>query len=145
MIKIDIIGITGKKYHGKDIDKDWNITPKEVMQFFGTQVMQFKIQELLPDININFFVKRFAKFYETTGNKNIVVADIRFQHEIDFIKENNGIIIKVVRSNENSFKYNDHISEQGIDELKGIDVLIENNSTKTDACNKLKNIINLYK
>jgi hypothetical protein len=86
----ELFGFTEDQVNGKlkeDIDKDWNITPREVMQFFGTQVMQFKIQELLPDINRNFFVKRFAKFYETTGNKNIVVADIRFQHEIDFIKK----------------------------------------------------------
>ncbi|VVU95160.1 hypothetical protein CPAV1605_885 [seawater metagenome] len=178
-----IIGITGKKYHGKDmladylvslgfikysmanplksglkeffgfnekqvngeekeiIDPEWGVSPRQVMQFFGTEVMQLKIQELIPNIERNFFVKRFNKFCQVNKGKNIVVADIRFQHEINFIKNNNGIIIKTFRSNANTENHNEHISEAGIDKLIGIDFEIQNNSSPEVAFQRLNEIV----
>jgi hypothetical protein len=32
------------------IDERWGITPRAALQFFGTEIMQEKIQELLPNI-----------------------------------------------------------------------------------------------
>ena len=169
-----IIGITGKKFSGKDtladelvknhkfikysmadplkealkplfgftddqlygtkkelIDERWNITPRETLQFFGTQVMQFKLQELIPNIGRNFFVKRFEEFCKQNKDKNIVVADIRFQHEIDSVKKIGGSIIKITRDNLNN-NLSEHISESGLEDLTDIDFVIENNSTKEE-------------
>ena len=141
-----LFGFTDEQLYGNQkeiIDTRWNITPREVLQFFGTQVMQFKIQELIPKVKRNFFVKRFEDFCQKNEEKNIVVADIRFQHEIDSVRKMGGIIIKVIRDNLNN-NLSQHISESGLDSLTNIDFVIENNSTKEELFKSL-HILGLYK
>ena len=140
---IELFGLEKDQLYGnkkEEIDEYWGITPREIMQFFGTDVMQYKMQELLPNIERKFFVKRFEQILKKYPNQNIVVSDVRFQHEIDSIKENGGIIIKINREN-SSKTYLDHISESGIDNLKGVDHLIDNNSTPNNAFNKVQKLL----
>jgi len=125
------------------IDEVWNITPREVLQFFGTEIMQLKIQELLPNINKNFFVKRFQQFLNNNKNKNIVISDVRFQHEINFIKEQGGIIIKINRDN-SSKTFLNHVSESKIDYLSGVDFTIINNESVDNYFKKIDDIIVKY-
>jgi hypothetical protein len=37
------------------VDDRWGVSPRQALQFFGTEVLQYKIQELLPTINRYFF------------------------------------------------------------------------------------------
>lgn len=138
-----LFGFTDEQLYGNQkeiIDTRWKITPREVMQFFGTQVMQYKIQELIPDLERNFFVKRFEDFCKKNKDKNIVVADIRFQHEINSIKKLNGYIIRVTRDNLNN-NLSEHISESGLEALINVDYIVKNNSSKQEAFLILKKIL----
>ena len=58
------------------------------------------------------------------SDKNIIVSDIRFQNERDFIKSMGGIIIKIERS---GLGVQSHSSEQ-LDDLQ-YDYKIENNGS----------------
>lgn len=77
------------------IDKTWNITPRQALQFLGTEVMQYKIQELLPHIGRKFWINSLIKSLDP--NKKYVVSDMRFVHEYEELAKLNVYVIKVFR------------------------------------------------
>jgi hypothetical protein len=81
----------------ENIDPKWGITPRKAMQFIGTEVGQFKIQELLPMIDRKFWIDSLIN--ELEPNKKYVISDLRFMHEFDEIKKLDGIVIRVERPN----------------------------------------------
>lgn len=120
------------------LDENWNVTPREILQLLGTECLRDIIS---PKINttitfngntksFSFHVKRlFLDIKELIKlNQNIVISDIRFQDEIDFVKFIGGNIIKIDRKIEKN-KFSQHKSENYVDKLKGIDSIIDNNST----------------
>lgn len=109
------------------IDPFWQTTPRKVMQFIGTEVMQYKLQELLPDIERTFFARRLVSCYPTD---KIVISDLRFTHEYETIKKayNDIQIIKIIR---NTQQTDMHISENEISTIPH-DVLLINNGTKEE-------------
>ena len=95
---------TGKK---DALDERWGITPRAALQFFGTEVMQEKIQELLPDIKRNFFANTLKNYIKTRMGANegqrFVISDLRFLHEYEVlfsipnIRKDDIAIIRVIR------------------------------------------------
>lgn len=95
---------TGKK---DAFDERWGITPRAALQFFGTEVMQEKIQELLPDIKRNFFANTLKNYIKTKMEANeeqrFVISDLRFLHEYEVlfsipkIRKDDIAIIRVIR------------------------------------------------
>jgi dephospho-CoA kinase len=95
----------------KDIvDEKWGITPRAALQFFGTEMMQEKIQELLPDIKRNFFANTLKNYIaercdaDTDGQKtSFVISDMRFLHEYEMlfhipnIRKEDIAVIRVLR------------------------------------------------
>ena len=47
------------------IDQRWNVTPREVMQFIGTEVFQYKIQDMIPECKRDFWMKSFVNTIKT--------------------------------------------------------------------------------
>ena len=127
----ELFGLTDEQIYGdkkEEIDPEWETTPREILQFMGTDVMQFKLQELLPNLKRTFFIKRFNQFMKQNAGKNVVISDARFQHEINAVLEHQGIIVKINR-NDSSKTFLTHISESGIDSLDKITYTYENNDT----------------
>jgi hypothetical protein len=111
----------------------FNISPRQAMQFFGTEVMQYKIKELLPDIHRTFWITTLIN-EQKTRRDNIVISDVRFPHEITAIYDaygrDNVTVVKIVTNAQDS-KSDAHCSEQewiGIKE----DLLVSNLGTKDD-------------
>tara|TARA_Y100000389_G_scaffold187896_1_gene209812 strand:- start:851 stop:1465 length:615 start_codon:yes stop_codon:yes gene_type:complete len=135
----------------EEINNKWNVSPRHMMQFIGTEMFQYKIQELLPNIDKKFWIQTFLN--DNLVNKlrnndkfNIVISDLRFIHEYEeLIKLNLPIIfIKVVNENimiddNNSL----HISEKNFLEIP-ISYEINNNSDLNSLYNQIDNIIKLY-
>lgn len=80
-------------------DPNWNSTPREVLQKFGTELFKEKIKEVLPNLDIgvydNIWLKKFERFLEKNSNSNFIVGDIRFLSEEKFIRDHGGIIVEV--------------------------------------------------
>lgn len=78
------------------IDSRWGITPRKALQFFGTEVLQYKIQELLPDIERKFLayslVERIKK-----NDDYYVISDMRFMHEYEELAKLGAFIIRIDR------------------------------------------------
>ena len=141
----ELFGLSDDQLFGnkkEEYDPVWKTTPRELLQFFGTEVMQYKIQELLPNLKRTFFIKRFEQFVNENPNKNIVVSDIRFQHELDIILKYEGIVIKVERE-DSSKTFLNHASESNISKLINFTHKIENNNTKEELYKKFNLLVNI--
>lgn len=68
----------------------------------------------------------------------IIVPDVRYNNEAKFIKNNDGIVVHVVRPDVESVR--EHQSEAGID-FRYVDHRIENNGTLEDLKQKTKQLI----
>lgn len=91
------------------IDDKWGITPREVLQFMGTDVMQYHIQSILPNIGRTFWIKKLIDNYiEVNPNQKYVISDMRFKHEYEALLPYSPFIIKVERKTATP---SSHISE----------------------------------
>ena len=106
--------------HGtKDVvDERYGKTPRDLMMWL-TSTMQ---HDFPPDF---FFSRLLARI--PAAAPGVVVADVRYRHDVEMIRERGGIIIKITRDRAPVH----HPYEGGIDALHG-DVLLENNGTLED-------------
>lgn len=81
------------------VDPRWGVTPRQVLQHLGTE----GVRHLVPD----FWVKKMAMSIDTYHNNcTILIDDVRFPDEIEFVKSR-GSLIYIDRGGEGS----DHASE----------------------------------
>lgn len=146
-----VFGLNDDQLYGNSkevIDPRWNVSPRTLMQFFGTTVFRDNINEIMPHIKNNFWVECLKNRINTIAEENrqigkdtlIAVSDVRFQNEADAIKSLGGIIIKINR--ESVQNEDNHLSEAGIDDVTNFDYLIENNSTIDNMHKQIEYIIN---
>lgn len=130
----NIIGITGRKYNGKDtvadylvsehgytkisladplkeickilfgftaeqlygdlkeiVDPRWNVSPRQVLQFIGTELFRKHIGELLSETGENFWVSsaviKIKSTLDINPNARFVIPDIRFLNEIEMLNK----------------------------------------------------------
>lgn len=86
---------------------NWNISPRKIAQFFGTELFRERIEGLIPEIGNDFWVQRMIirlnnqyvpEDEGTLGiGDTVVIPDVRFQNEYDWIISQNGIIIHLTR------------------------------------------------
>ena len=128
----------------EDIDDRWGLSPRTIMQRLGTEFGQYKIYDLFPELkkkieNKKLWLTIFENFLNNNKDKKIVVADVRFKHEIEFLKKHNFNIIKI---NRDCTKKDLHISENEIKQCdQYIDFNIDKNSSKRELFNSLYEII----
>jgi hypothetical protein len=83
----ELFGLTHEQTDGeaKDApDERWGgTTPRRMMQFIGTDVMQYTVQGLLPGVGRLFWVHRALDVIDgiVAGGGRAVVTDLRFHHE----------------------------------------------------------------
>jgi hypothetical protein len=183
--KYRVIGITGKKFSGKDtlgsyfvenhkyeqiayadalkdavkcifdfddeqlygskkevVDEFWKKTPRQVLQFVGTDLFRQHSHELLPDIGNNIWVsvvkRKILNRFQKDPNARFIITDIRFPNETGLVTELGGTVIKLQR---NTGCEDNHESERLIDELPA-DYIFENNGSKDELYNTVMNKLN---
>lgn len=97
------------------IDPYWGVSPRSAMQHVAQTTRMFVAND--------FFVKRLFDSWEGDA---IVIADVRYKHEVDAIHEKGGITIKITR--EGTTK---HDIEFTVDELETT-YQLSNNGTLDD-------------
>lgn len=115
-------------------DSRWHISPRRAMQFLGTDLIQKHMEPLLPGIGNGFFVEamrhRVRQMWQQNPNLVIIISDVRFQHEVDFIHELGGCVFRVIRMSMLEQSLADtHASETMVDVLSDIDEEIFNDGT----------------
>ncbi len=125
--------IYGTQEQKETPDNRWfGCTSRLVLQYVGTNLLRDQIDSIMPGLGKNIFTHNFKLWYEAEKIKNpnlrVVIADVRFQNEIDFIQSLGGIVIKIIRD---SIISNDmHPSEIELQNITTFDFLINNNYSK---------------
>lgn len=100
----------------------WGVSPRRLMQFFGTEVMQMKLQELLPHVGTSHAVRRLQAELDRMGPvAHVVVSDVRFTHEVDALLARDALIVEIRRHcsgpSSPGSEVDAHVSEAGVDRL----------------------------
>lgn len=131
----------------------WGISPRVIAQFLGTEMFRDTVVKLIPNISNNFWLHRAAmrlnNIYtpENEGDfsegDTVVIPDVRFQNEYDWIIANGGIIIHLTRPGADGIVgIANHPSEQFINlSNQERTYLCENNGTLSELHRKIANII----
>lgn len=133
------------------INKYWGISAREFLQKFGTEIGRNLLPKIIPDMYmgnsgspwIRLFEIHWKSLIEYKGeNAKLVVSDVRFEDEAKTIKQNGGIIIRLIRQNKKSGGVHNHSSETSMKTINA-DYIIYNNGTKKELFEKIYNIIQL--
>lgn len=130
--------ITAEDFFYKKDDssiKYW-MSLREILVYIGTYVLQ-------QDINRNTFVNIVRNNIINTKIHNpylryVIVTDNRFSHELDFIKENNGITITITRD---SVMQLDNVAEHELDDEENYDFIIDNSGSYDDLIKQIWDIV----
>jgi hypothetical protein len=144
------IGIDTGSNRKDIIDDKWGITPRAALQFFGTEIMQEKIQELLPNINKNFFANTLKNHIDNAEeDQNFVISDLRFIHEYEMLANISNIeykdkmIVRVIRPSNNRIRdENPHISEIEYTNIP-YDIIMINNGTIDEYISRFEKLIRI--
>ena len=122
--------ILGSQEQKETPDNRWfGCTPRKMVQFVGTDLLRDRLDEIMPGLGKNIFVHHFMLWYseELLKNPNIrvVISDVRFQNEIEFIQSLGGTVIKIEKAGLDTSDM--HQSELELQNIETYDCLIENN------------------
>lgn len=135
----------------KDIvDERWGITPRAALQFFGTEMMQEKIQELLPNMKRNFFANTLVNHINNAKEETkFVISDLRFIHEYEMLLNISNInikdilVVRVIRPSKDRIKDPvPHISELEYTSIP-YDIIMINNGSIEDYINRFEKIFSI--
>jgi hypothetical protein len=111
------------------IDERWGISPRKALQFFGTEIMQYSIDKLIPNTNRCFLADILLSHISDDKNgttNNYVISDLRFLHEYNKLKGslkiNSLIIVKISRPSINITEGTEGICDIHISEKEYIDI-----------------------
>lgn len=119
MMKIEGLSVPGKPY----------ACGRWIMQFFGTECCR----AIYGGIWANQLAHRAAQQH----GKVTMTVDLRFNNEVQVIKDNGGIIIKIERKSDS---IDEHQSENDLKEFKDWDYIIDNNSTLESLSKEAKEL-----
>ena len=154
-LAINIFNLTPNQVYGTDQDKNtpthikWedapcnnhksgHMTSREFLQYFGTSI----VRKLYHNAWVNGTLNKLL----VEQPKLAIIPDVRFPNEVEAIKNNGGVVIRLTRNTENS----DHESEKALDENNydwtNFDSVIDNKDISIkEFCDKLHGIQNLWK
>ena len=107
----------------KETPLRYGLSPRQMAQLVGTDFFRNQVSP-------TFWLDYFQGWYEAHRNEAVVVTDVRFQNEVDLIKQLGGEVWRIVRDPGSPLTEADsHISETGIDSLEHIDCDVPNEGT----------------
>lgn len=118
----------------KPFKKD--MTPRKILQYFGTEIVRNQFGNLIEKPE-NYWINLIEKIITDNPETSYVVTDVRFNNEVEFIKNLGGTIVEVKRPGIEPC--NKHPSESGV---KGVDIVIDNDGTLEDLKSKVNGIFN---
>lgn len=97
------------------IDPRYGVTPRRIMQTLGTE---WGREHVHPDV----WVKAMDAIHNTPGYDELVIPDVRFENEANYIRNNNGVLIHV---NGRAANIELHMSEGGV-AVQRVDLVVQN-------------------
>lgn len=112
----------------------WGITRREVLQRLGTEAIQGTFGQ-------DFWVRAWKQIYaEVKGSEDVVVSDVRFEHEAAEIRALGGVIVHITGRSLGHKGVTGHVSETGIRQHPQ-DYLLYNGDTLLDLQDRVENLL----
>lgn len=91
------------------VHERWGVTPRALMQWFGTEVMQHGLRAVVPSVGRGFWAERLRASLRSALERDpaarIVVSDMRFEHELEALRAEFGdrlVAVRVERASSSS-------------------------------------------
>jgi hypothetical protein len=117
------------------IDERWGWTPRQLMQWFGTDILREHVRQ-------DFFIVHMKRLMKEHRNRDIVISDARFADECKSIWDAGGEIIRIERPGYLGTLSGSHSSEQLRIELNKH---IINNGSKEDMYKEVDKLVSFYR
>lgn len=122
--------------YSTDTEIKWWMSLREILVYVGTYVLQ-------QNINRNIFVNIIRNLINEEIRRNnhlkyAIITDNRFNHELNYIHEQNGITLSIVRD---SIQQLDNIAEHDLDDIEDYDYVIDNSGSYDELFDTLWNMI----
>ena len=92
-------------------------TAREIMQDFGA---------FYRTIDRQFWIKNLFRVAEEKEYTNVIVTDVRYRNEADYILKNGGFVVRVERENKDDVHNMSHPSEVELDDYGRFDFTVQN-------------------
>lgn len=135
---MNLFGWTLEELQNRDfkeaIDPKWGFSPRRAMQLFGTEFGRTLREDL--------WIHHARVLLDSPIIEGLLISDVRFENEADFIRSHpGGLIIHVTRPNNPNEISEGHASEGGVAFVHG-DISITNDGTIDDMLYKLRDVLN---
>lgn len=136
----EIFGLTAEQTWSDDLKEvmipRWGMTPRKIFQLLGTECMK-------PFFGEDMWIKRLDINYDILKDSdNVVVTDVRFDPEADYIRSKGGIIVEVRRGDGLAGEAGSHASERGL--RLPPDMIIDNFGTIEDLHDAVDGLITMF-
>lgn len=127
------------------ICEKWGVTPRYLMQIVGTEIVQHTLPKYVPSVSKEFWVKVMCDNLDNSPTKQIVISDMRFIHEAEYIRNrySSVLYIKLIRPEPGTLDPSCHISEKEWQKIPA-DVEIINGGTLFELKQKVEQICTKY-
>ena len=120
-------------YANSDI-KYW-MSLREILVYVGTYVLQNSINK---SVFVNIVRNKIREEQHKNPNlQYVIITDNRFNHELEYIRENNGITITITR---NSIEQLDNVAEHDLDNQDDYDYIIDSSNSYHELFNTIWSI-----
>ena len=124
--------------------EDYGITPRQILQHFGTEVAQYQLAQLPGSTTgRNIWARNLVNKIMGDSRTNFVITDMRFQHEYRELKDAFGSSFISVRVERDSvLKTDSHVSEKDFNDIP-VDITVKNNRDENYAFEQLRSFFDL--
>ena len=113
--------LTDKQIKDKEKPAEpWGRSPRELYQKVGTDIAR--------NIDVNVWVKGADIFRQENPGRSIVITDVRFSNEADWIRSHGGVVIFLESKTRGIHEHTGHSSENGLTG-EDVDLIMENDGT----------------
>lgn len=135
--------------------KRWgNVTPRALMQWFGTDVMQHGLAQIAPNAEFGprmFWADQVRQDIQSRPSSHVVISDARFPHEVEMLRRHfqNVLVVRITRPPppavigvipSQTASCDDHESEAGVDSIQ-CDVEICNDGSLASLRDQVHRVI----
>jgi hypothetical protein len=102
-----------------------NWTSREIMQEIGSFYRK---------IDYNYWVRKLDAHIKDSGFEDVIITDVRYKNEAEYVKNNGGVLIHIKRSSVDKIHGMTHESETSLDDLPSdyFHIEIQNDGTLED-------------
>lgn len=124
------------------LDPFWQVTPREIMQFIGIDVLFNELGDRFPHLSkVNgksFYIYSLETCIQKSPDDLFVISDLRMQEDVTALKKMGAVIIRIERPGLNSI--DSHISEEGVNAVTGYDYTLINDGTLEELEEKINQV-----